>query len=125
MANPQIEDGFTRIANEIIEALMRTNLHPYESRILWAIWRITYGYHKKADWILNKQLVNMTGIHKAHVSNTISKLTTRKIVTRSGNKIAFNKDYQQWRELPKQVTVTRSGNSVTNSGNGLLPDQAT
>lgn len=123
MANPQLEDGYTRIANELMEALMRTNLNAYQSRILWAIWRITYGFHKIADWIANRQLVDMTGIHKAHVSRTISHLIKRKIVTRSGNKIAFNKDYQQWRELPRLVTlprqaakVTKSGNKVTRSG---------
>lgn len=123
MAEPQIENGYTRIANELMEALMKTNFNPYQIRILWAIWRITWGWHKKEDWISNHQLVDMTGIHKAHVSRTISQLITRKIVTKSGNKIAFNKDYQQWRELPKLVTlpkqatkVTRSGNKVTSSG---------
>jgi len=33
MASPQKENGFTPIANEIIEALCKVNLSPYESRI--------------------------------------------------------------------------------------------
>ena len=46
-ASPQLEDGYTRIANELIEALMRTNLSAYQSRVLWAIWRKTYGFNKR------------------------------------------------------------------------------
>jgi phage replication O-like protein O len=116
MADPQVEDGYTRLANEIIEALMRTNLSSYQGRILWAIWRKTYGYQKKQDWLSNSQLAEMTEIKAPHVSRTVSELITRNIVTKAGNKIAFNKDYTQWRELPKRVTVTPSGNKVTDWG---------
>ncbi|MGD0661625.1 MAG: replication protein [Syntrophorhabdales bacterium] len=115
-ASPQCENGYTRLANEIIEALMKTNLSAYQSRVLWAIWRETYGYHKKADWISHTQLVEMTGIKKPHVSRTLSELIARNIVTRIGNKIAFCKDYQGWKELPKRVTVTNQGNKVTDWG---------
>jgi hypothetical protein len=58
----------------------------------------------------------MTGIRKQHVSRTIKELLTRNIVTKSGYKVSFNKDYTQWRELPKQVTVTNSGYKVTSTG---------
>jgi phage replication O-like protein O len=117
MANPQLEDGYTRLANEIIDALMRTNLSAYQMRLLWAIWRETYGYQKKQDWISNSQLVEMTGLKKSHVSRTLSELKARNIVTRLGNKISFNKDYQAWTKLPIRVTVTNSGNKVTDWGN--------
>jgi len=36
--NPQAEDGFTRIANEILDALMKINLTSYQTRILFAVW---------------------------------------------------------------------------------------
>ena len=84
---------------------MRTNLNAYQTRILFAIWRQTYGWNKKEDWISNKIFVDMTGLKKSHVSRTIKELKERKIITSSGNKIAFNKEYTQWRELPRQATV--------------------
>ncbi|MGD0488851.1 MAG: replication protein [Syntrophorhabdales bacterium] len=115
-ASPQLENGYTSIANEIIEALMRTNLSAYQIRILWGIWRRTYGFHKKEDWLSNSQLVEMTGLRKQHISRTIKELLQRNIVTKSGYKVAFNKDYTQWRESPKQVTVTNSGYKVTSTG---------
>lgn len=124
-ASPQCENGYTRLANEIIEALMRTNLSAYQSRILWAIWRRTYGYHKTQDWIANRQLVEMTGIKKPHVSRTVSELIMRNMVTQAGNKVGFNKDYTRWRELPIRVTVTPSGNKVTHRGTRSYPSGGT
>ncbi len=125
MANPQKENGYIPIASEIADALMKTQLNGYQSRILWAIWRKTYGYNKSEDWISNSQLVTMTGLHKAHICRAIKQLLARKIVTKNGNKIKFSKDYSQWCELPKMVTVTKNGNTVANSGNSELPELAT
>ena len=117
MAKPQTENGYTKIANEIIEALCVTNLSSYQSRLLWAVFRKTYGFNKKEDWISNSQLIEITGLRKGHVSRTKKELIQRKIlVTSSGNKIAFNKNYKRWRELPGKVTVTSLGTKVTNSG---------
>jgi phage replication O-like protein O len=104
MASPQIENGFLKIANEIVEALARTNLSAYQARVLWVIFRKTYGFGKKEDWISNSQMVESTGLHKAHISRTVRDLADRNIVIKRGNKIGFQKDYQQWRELPKGVT---------------------
>ena len=107
---------------------MRTNLSSYQWRVLIAVWRKTYGWNKKEDRIPVTQLSEMTEIHKAHVSRTKKELVARNIlVTHPGNKIAFNKDWQAWRELPNGVTrkkVTRWGTKVTQRGNKKLPDGA-
>jgi len=104
MANPQKEDGHVDIANEIVEALAKIYLSSYESQVLWAIFRKTYGWHKKEDWITNTQISDMTGIAESHISRTIKKLIQRKIIIKVDKKIAFQKDYDQWEKLPKQVT---------------------
>lgn len=129
MANPQKENGAVMIANEIVEALAKTYMSSYESQIVWVLFRKTYGFNKKDDWIANHQFVEMTGIHKAHVSRTIKKLISRNIVTQMGNKYRFQKDYTSWLELPKQVTnkklpkqvtkVTQMGTTVTQIGKGV------
>lgn len=118
-ANPQKEDGHIDIANEIAEALAKINLNKYESRYLWALWRKTYGWHKKSDIISNSQFVELTGIKKQHIWRTQRRLIQRNIVTQIGNQLAFHKDYTTWNELPKQVTnkkVTQIGIPVTYSG---------
>ena len=114
--SPQAENGYLRIANEIVEALAQTKISANQSRILWAIWRKTYGWHKKEDRIPISQFVEMTGIRKQHVCRTLKQLQERNIVTNSGYKWRFNKVYTQWRELPKTVTVTDPGAKVTDIG---------
>jgi|GEM_PF-1693394 len=120
-ANPQLEDGYLMIANEIVDALMRFNFPAYHMRVLWAILRKTYGYKKKEDWIAQSQIIEMTGLKKQHISRTLKELVARNIVTRSGYKTAFNKDYQGWTGLPNRVTVTQRGNFVTPSGDCSNP----
>jgi len=116
---PQLEDGFTRVANEIFDNLCKINLSAYQTRVIHFIFRKTYGYNKKEDWISVSQIVIATGLHKAHVSRTKKELILRRLVTSNGNKIAFQKDSRLWQELPRQVTnkkVTNLGLRVTNSG---------
>jgi phage replication O-like protein O len=116
MKTPQVEDGYLRIANSIAKYLAQTYMSSYESQILWVVFLKTYGYNKKEDWISNSQFAELTGMRKGHISRTIKKLVNRKIVTQTGNKIAFQKDSRLWLKLPKQVTVTQTGNSVTHLG---------
>lgn len=122
MANPQLEDGYTKIANETLEALAKINLSSYQSRLLFVIFRKTYGFGKKDDWLSVSQLVELTGLRKQHTSRAKKQLIDRKIVTSRGNKVQFCKDYSQWCELPKSVTnkkVTNTGVEVTNRGSGV------
>ena len=121
--NPQKENGFVALANEIVEALSRFNLSPYEWRVLMVVFRKTYGYNKKEDWIATSQIVSATGMHKAHVSRAKSKLIARRIVIQTGNKVSFNKFYSQWLQLPKQVTRKEYLTIVTQTGNAPPPIQ--
>ena len=104
MASPQKEDGHVDIANEIIEALAKIHLSSYESQILWAIFRKTYGWHKKEDWITNSQIAEMTDIAEAHISRTIKILLQKNMVKKNGKKLGIQKDYDQWVKLPIGVT---------------------
>ena len=108
MANPQREDGHVDIANEIIEALAKIHLSSYESQILWAIFRKTYGWQKKEDWITNSQIAEMTEIAGSHVSRTIKILIQKNMVTKNGKYLGFQKDYEKWVKLPKGVTSHHS-----------------
>lgn len=116
---PQLEDGFTRIANDILDELCKIKLSSYQTRVLLYILRKTYGFNKKEDWISVSQIEEATGIYKAHVSRAKKELIDRNIVTSNGNKIAFQKNSKLWKELPKQVTNKDSYHSrtiVTNPG---------
>lgn len=107
MANPQIENGHVDIANELVEAFAKCYLSARESRVLWALLRKTYGWHKKLDRISYTQLENITGMNRRHIASALNRLISRKIITRSGNahklEYGIQKDYEQWQTLPIEV----------------------
>lgn len=96
MASPQLEDGYTQIANEILESLMETYLSPNQWQVLLCIIRKTYGFKKKVDWIANCQIVKATGLHKTTVSRALKKLEQKGLINRNGKTIGFQKDWEQW-----------------------------
>jgi phage replication O-like protein O len=102
MANPQCEDGYTRIANELLEALARFRLSGNEYQVILAIIRKTYGFGKKSDTISMGQISEMTGLKRQNVNRAL-KLLSSKLITgvirtdyRLINNISINKDYSQW-----------------------------
>ena len=125
MANPQLEDGYTSIANESMDALMRTNFSPYERRVLDCVLRKTYGWHKKRDRISYSQFEEDTHIDRRHIGRAIISLKQRNIVTVTGTGYAleysFQKDYTLWDLTPKEAIV--STKNLTPVQGGLTPVQ--
>lgn len=128
MGNPQIEDGYTPIANELMDAMAMIQIPGNQMRCLIVIFRRTYGWSRKEVRLENSDFVAATGIKNTHISRALKALEDKKIiVTKNGNKVGLtyriNKRYHQWKSLPKMVTVTKNGNGVTKNGNieGSLP----
>jgi len=78
------------------------------------LFRKTYGYNQKEAWVKNTYVTLATGLCKERVSETKKKLLARKIVTEKRNNISLNKNYEEWIELRKNVTI------VTEKRNNLL-----
>ncbi len=130
MASPQCEDGFTSIANEIIEALWKVNLSSYETRVLWYLFRKTYGWQKKTDMIALSQFSADIGIDRRHVHRALKNLSSKQvIVTYRGDgsilSYGFQKDYEKWVLSPIGVTVPKQVTRVSpNQATKLSPIQA-
>lgn len=109
MASPQCEDGFTKIANEILEALARTRIPGEARQVLDTIFRKTYGYGKKEDVISLSQFVLATGILKPNVCASLKQLKAMNLIIQKDNDVAnaysINKDFEAWRPLSKKITV--------------------
>ena len=100
MASPQIENGFTRIANELAEALSRINLSAYESRVIWFLVRNTYGRGgKKNDQIALSQIAEATSLDRGNAGRAVRSLKGRGIVVMEAERIGIQKDYEQWRAV--------------------------
>jgi phage replication O-like protein O len=96
MVNVQLENGYTKVANELVEAFCRFRINGMAWQVLWAILCKTYGFNKKEDWIAHSQIVKLTGLLKGNVSRELSKLITHKIVIETDNKLRLNKNYDEW-----------------------------
>ena len=122
MANPQIEEGYVRIATEIQDAFCRTRIPGEERQVLDVIIRKTYGWNKCEDTISLSQFTEITGLAKQHVARSIKSLLSKKIitVTKNGDNkpqvFKLNKNHEEWRVSPKKVTSPFLVKGVTNNG---------
>lgn len=102
MTKPQLEDGYTRIANELFEAILGYGFSQQEMAVVFAILRKTYGYGKKEDDMSASQIGEMIGKHRNHVTATIGKLAAIGVITKRqgsyGLILGVNKDYKNWGE---------------------------
>jgi phage replication O-like protein O len=118
MANPQKENGHIGIANEIAEALMKINLSPYESRVLWFLFRKTYGWNKKDDWISLSQFSKCIGIDRRLVHRALKQLSSKEMIVINKDDsyhitYGFQKDYEKWKVSSKKMTVISRDDGVS------------
>ena len=95
MANPQ-PDKFTRISNELFEAIMQTDFSKRQRNILDLIIRVSYGCGKKFAYLRPSDF-EVVGVYKSHIKKELDYLTRAKVIFRDGERISLNKDYDQWR----------------------------
>jgi len=102
VANPQVEQGFTRIATALLDALPRARCTGREYAVIIAIIRLTYSWNKKTDAISAGQISKATGIARRHVQELLAELARRRMITvesrgeRRSSIIGIQKDYDQW-----------------------------
>lgn len=120
---PQIEDGYTRIANELLEALAATKISGSELRMMLAIIRLTYGYNTSEARITANQLSNILGVLPQHIFRTLKDLENGNFIFRNNGNIRINKHYKEWNSTKTGTTkigTTKTGtksipNSVVNT----------
>jgi len=102
MASPQLENGHTRIAHTIIEAIVRSTLSATQIKTLLWILRLTYGF-QRSEMMTNvgafATKLRTTGKYIKEVFNDLEKFSviTVEWVTPETCKIIFNKDFEKWK----------------------------
>ena len=93
----KLEDNFTQVPHQILEALARTHLKPNESKIIFLVMRKTYGWHKQSDWISLGQIEEYTGITRSNVCRYIKSLEDRDILVKDSlNCLRLSEDTARW-----------------------------
>lgn len=127
----QLENGYTRIANEILDQLYITKLNGTQFRILMLVFRQTYGFSRKSHPISQETISKLTGISKRQIQRELSFLINAKIILvyeeatfSTPATIGFNKHFDDWcldcQEVTKKTPVdhkdtTTDGELVTST----------
>ena len=101
-----MENGYTRVANELMEAVMRFQFNKRELKIILYIIRNSYGYHRK--YLINGankhgKIAQAIGLGRPHVTKTLNELIAKNVVTTQAGKLQLNKNYKQWTQKTKKV----------------------
>lgn len=126
MASPQKENGYTAIANEILEAVARIKLNGTQFRILLVVWRYTYGFQRKNHELSESFIAGATNMHKQQIKRELKGLVDRKIIDiikdatfSTPRVISFNKNYKEWIDSTQVAKTIPDSENDTTTGSGL------
>lgn len=142
MADVQLQNGYTAVANELLEVVYAAKFTSTEFKVLLAIMRFTYGYSRKSAELSASFLSTATGIPKRSIERSVASLVGNRVIfsvpggSRKDSKLlGVNKNYTQWdvenvlktcsntveTVLKKQTADSGDGSlkaSTTDSGDG-------
>lgn len=88
--NPQLEDGYTKISNDLLEGILKSDNTFLETKVVLAIIRQTYGWGKKSAAISISQFEKITGSDRRNIQKAVLSLAEREAITRQpGAKMKF------------------------------------
>ncbi len=113
--------GFTRMDNQLMDALAAVHLSPAEFKTIHAIARLVIGYNLTERRITADEVAKMTNILPAHVSRAISSLLARRVLYRVGgsrgeigicspSEWVYQEPKKEQSTQPKSVETTKIGN---------------
>ncbi|HAN6094169.1 TPA: replication protein [Escherichia coli] len=91
-----IDDGYTRLANELLEAIASADLTARQLKVMLAYVRKTYGFNKKTDRIADEQIAQLTGLSRQNVNKAKKELISMNCLFMDGNKIGVNREVSAW-----------------------------
>jgi phage replication O-like protein O len=125
MANPDPENGHIDIPHELVEVLMKINIPANHYRVLWLIWRKTYGWHKDSEYISLSYFEKCTDLDRRNIGRSIKALEKKNIIKvkrdKEINTYSFNPDYETWK-IKGSVRGDTSVNGDTTPVSEVTPE---
>jgi len=100
MANPQPGE-FTRLANQLLEAIILANFTKRQLNIILLVIRLSYGCGRSYA-VLRQADCKVIGIDKSDINKELQQLVQRGVLTITGERVAINKDYDGWQVAQAQ-----------------------
>lgn len=123
MANVQLEHGFTKIANELLDAIQSFQFTQNQFKLLLALWRNTYGWNRKQCEFSLNQIIRQTGLQRKRVIETLKSLEESNVIIEvkapigsSPKIVEFNKNYTTW-------AIKKYAGMEISSGHGDTPKE--
>ncbi|EIP8711364.1 replication protein [Escherichia coli] len=91
-----IDNGYTRFANELLEAIASADLTARQLKVMLAYVRKTYGFNKKTDRIADEQIAQLTGLSRQNVNKAKKELISMNCLFMDGNQIGVNREVSAW-----------------------------
>lgn len=105
MGVPQLENGYTRVANELLEAIGKQGFTATQYGIILCVIRYTYGYGRKTHPLSMTFLAKWTGKSVRGIKSDFKRLVEDGVlyIKNSGQRgttyeIGLNKDFIAWRK---------------------------
>lgn len=104
MANPQLEDGFMRVANGIVDNICKLSLNGTEQKVIWCVIRYTYGFNRRSHCLSASFISQWANCDISSVKRALRHLQKMNIIVcinadKRGvtAELKFNKNYDQWK----------------------------
>lgn len=132
MANPQIENGYTAVANEILDHLYKQPLNGTELKVIMCILRYTFGFQRKSHKLSATFIAKWGNCDIRTVKRALKKLQQDRVIIYINSEqrgvtaeLMFNKDYEQWCTGGQNVTSGENdtgGQNVTGVVGKMTPE---
>lgn len=127
----KLKNGFTKIPNFLLETILSYKCSGRQKELLFAIVRLTYGYHRESAEIALSLLSKMINQDKATVSKNINILVSKKVLLikseASFNKprvISINLSINEWAGLSYNIEDLKE-NGVNKNSIGVIEKTTT
>ena len=91
-----IDDGYARLSNMLLEAYSGADLTKRQFKVLLAILRKTYGWNKPMDRITDSQLSEITKLPVKRCNEAKLELVRMNIIKQQGGMFGPNKNISEW-----------------------------
>lgn len=135
LADVQLKNGYTKLANEILERMALIKLSPIQYRLIFLIWRYTYGFNRKEHVLSQSFLSEATQYDARQIRRELQKLEQRKVIIQKVSQgrarvISFNKNYDEWiyeetegKTTPGNSTLSTRGKTTPGTWGNSTPEE--
>lgn len=119
MSEIDVNNGFVRVANKLLEVIYSSNFNATQLKILLMIIRYTYGFNRKSHNLSITFISKGTGISRRSVGQELRVLIDAKVLSVFENhtatesrEISINKDYTIWKGYGSRLPQWKKSSTV-------------